>query len=50
MWGGLTRDVRWVGRPDGGVGWVVDGWIWLGKVNLLRGIFVSSSFIALCLI
>ena len=35
---------RWVGRPGG---WGGFGW---EKVNLLRGIFISSSSIALCLI
>ena len=45
--GGETRWGCWVGGVMGGKG---NGWVWLGKVNLLWGIFVSSSFIALCLI
>ena len=46
-WGWIDWGVRWGGKPVGCWpevlgGWVMGGFGWQ-KVNLLRGIFISSS-------
>ena len=43
---GLGLGLGWVGEGSWGLGWIFD---W-EKVNLLKGIYISSCYIALCLI